>query len=373
MVIENTTHGVNVTLAQHIKDLGVKLGFQQVGITDTDLSEFDDYLSEYLKKGHHGDMDYMQKHGLLRLRPELLVPGTKSIIVVRMNYLPPNDGMRETLKDKTKAYIARYALGRDYHNLLRKRLKDFAKAITALAGEHGYKVCVDSVPIMEKALAQKAGLGWTGKNTLILNKQNGSYFFLGVLLTNLDLPRDQPLPEANFLENGCGKCKACITVCPTQAIVAPYQLDARRCISYLTIENKGPIPVEFRALIGNRIFGCDDCQIMCPWNRYANITDEKDFHPRHQLNNRQLVDLFLLSEQDYVQLTEGSPMKRTGYEGWLRNIAIALGNAPQNEKILEALRQREHHESALVREHVAWAIAQQKISRDKISTPRSIL
>ncbi len=342
-----------MTLAESIKALGVQLGFQQVGITDTDLTAFDEYLLEYLKKGHHGDMDYMEKHGLLRLRPELLVPGTKSIIVVRMNYLPPNAHMQETLKDKTKAYIARYALGRDYHNLIRKRLKDFAKAITQLAGEHGYKVCVDSVPIMEKALAQKAGLGWTGKNTLILNKQVGSYFFLGALLTNLDLPRDTPMPEEH-----CGKCKACIKICPTAAIIAPYQLDARRCISYLTIESKGSIPVELRPLMGNRIFGCDDCQIICPWNRYAKITDEKDFHPRHQLDNRQLVDLFLLSEEEYTRLTEGSPMKRTGYEGWLRNIAVALGNAPYEEPIIDALKQRESHESELVREHVAWALDQ---------------
>ncbi|MES2204811.1 MAG: tRNA epoxyqueuosine(34) reductase QueG [Pseudomonadota bacterium] len=342
-----------MALVDQIKALGMRLGFQQVGITDTNLTAFDNYLLDYLKKGHHGDMGYMEKHGLLRLRPELLAPGTKSIIVVRMNYLPPNDGMRETLKDKAKGYIARYALGRDYHNLMRKRLKDFAKAIGDLAGEHGYKVCVDSVPIMEKALAQKAGLGWTGKNTLILNKEVGSYFFLGALLTDLELPIDQALPDEI-----CGKCKACITVCPTKAIIAPYQLDARRCISYLTIENKGPIPIEFRVPMGNRIFGCDDCQIMCPWNRYAKITDEKDFHPRHQFDNRQLVDLFLLSEEEFIRITEGSPIKRAGYEGWLRNIAVALGNAPFDETIINALKQRQNDVSELVREHVAWALDQ---------------
>ncbi len=357
-----------MTLAEKIKLLGLELGFQQVGITDTDLTAFDNHLLEYLEKGYHGDMEYMHKHGLLRLRPELLAPGTKSIIVVRMNYLPPNDNMRATLKDKSKGYIARYALGRDYHNLLRKRLKNFAKAIADLAGEHGYKVCVDSVPIMEKALAQKAGLGWTGKNTLILNKENGSYFFLGALLTNLELPRDMPLPDEH-----CGKCKACIKICPTDAIVAPYQLDARRCISYLTIEYKGSIPLEFRPLIGNRIFGCDDCQIICPWNRYAKITDEQDFHPRHQLDNRQLIDLFLLPESEYLRITEGSPIKRTGYECWLRNIAIALGNAPQDESILHALAQRQDHESELVREHVAWAIDQQKNASYRIPVRRSIL
>lgn len=348
------SYGNPSNLAEDIKALGQTLGFQQVGITDTNLTAFDEYLLDYLKKGHHGDMNYMEKHGLLRLRPEELVPGTKSIIVVRMNYLPPNARLHETLRDKTKAYIARYALGRDYHNLMRKRLKDFAKAITGLAGEHGYKACVDSVPIMEKALAQKAGLGWTGKNTLILNKEVGSYFFLGVLLTDLELPYDAPLPEEH-----CGKCKACITVCPTKAIVAPYQLDARRCISYLTIENKGPIPIEFRSMMGNRIFGCDDCQIMCPWNRYAKITDEKDFHPRHQLDHRQLVDLFLLSEEEFTRMTEGSPIKRAGYEGWLRNIAVGLGNAPFDHKIVEALKQREQDASALVREHILWALEQQ--------------
>lgn len=348
------SYGNPSNLAEDIKALGQTLGFQQVGITDTNLTAFDEYLLDYLKKGHHGDMNYMEKHGLLRLRPEELVPGTKSIIVVRMNYLPPNARLHETLRDKTKAYIARYALGRDYHNLMRKRLKDFAKAITGLAGEHGYKACVDSVPIMEKALAQKAGLGWTGKNTLILNKEVGSYFFLGVLLTDLELPYDAPLPEEH-----CGKCKACITVCPTKAIVAPYQLDARRCISYLTIENKGPIPIEFRSMMGNRIFGCDDCQIMCPWNRYAKITDEKDFHPRHQLDHRQLVDLFLLSEEEFTRMTEGSPIKRAGYEGWLRNIAVGLGNAPFDHKIVEALKQREQNASALVREHILWALEQQ--------------
>lgn len=357
-----------MALADQIKALGMMLGFQQVGITDTNMTAFDGYLLNYLKKEHHGSMEYMQKHGLLRLRPKLLVPGTKSIIVVRMNYLPPHDGMRETLKDKKKGYIARYALGRDYHNLMRKRLKDFAKAITQLAGEHGYKVCVDSVPIMEKALAQKAGLGWTGKNTLILNREAGSYFFLGALLTNLELPLDPPLANET-----CGKCKACMTVCPTQAIIAPYQLDARRCISYLTIENRGPIPIEFRKQIGNRIFGCDDCQIMCPWNRYAKITNEKDFHPRHQLDSRELVDLFLLSKEDYERMTEGSPIKRTRYEGWLRNIAVALGNAPYDEAIIHALKQRESHGSELVREHVAWALNQQKNAGDKTLIHQSTL
>lgn len=347
-------------LSSKIKSLGADLGFQQVGITNTDLTRFDQYLLDYLEKKHHGNMAYMEKHGLLRLRPEELVPGTKSIIVVRMNYLPPNQHMRELLKNKSKAYIARYALGRDYHNLIRKRLNTFAKKIETLAGEHGHRGFVDSAPIMEKALAEKAGLGWTGKNTLILNKKAGSYFFIGVLLTDLELLFDPENSEAS--QDHCGKCKACITVCPTQAIIAPYQLNASRCISYLTIENKDAIPVEFRKPMGNRIFGCDDCQIMCPWNRYAKTTDEQDFHPRHQFDNQKLIDLFLISEEKFKEITNGSPIKRTGYQGWLRNIAVALGNAEYSEAIIAALKKRlaepENIVSDLVKEHIEWALNQ---------------
>lgn len=344
-------------LTQKIKSIGLELGFQQIGITNTDLKKYDQYLSDYLEKEHHGSMDYMEKHGLLRLRPEELVPGTKSIIVTRMNYLPPNQHMRELLKNKSKAYIARYALGRDYHNLIKKRLKKYAKQIEAIAGEHGHRCFVDSAPIMEKALAEKAGLGWTGKNTLILNKKAGSYFFIGVLLTNLELVFDK-----EDSQDHCGKCKACITVCPTQAIIAPYQLNASRCISYLTIENKKAIPMEFRKPMGNRIFGCDDCQIMCPWNRYARITDEQDFHPRHNLDNQKLIDLFLISENKFNEITNGSPIKRPGYQGWLRNIAVALGNAETNDEIIAALKQRlsepENIVSDLVKEHIQWALEQ---------------
>ena len=344
-------------LTEKIKSLGLALGFQQIGISDTNLTRFDQYLLDYLKKKHHGSMNYMEKHGLLRLRPEELVPGTKSIIVTRMNYLPPNQHMRELLKNRSKAYIARYALGRDYHNLIKKRLKKFAKQIEEMAGNHGHRAFVDSAPIMEKALAEKAGLGWTGKNTLVLNKKAGSYFFIGVLLTNLELTFD---PEDS--QDHCGKCKACMTVCPTQAIVAPYQLNASRCISYLTIENKNVIPVEFRKAMGNRIFGCDDCQIMCPWNRYAKITDEEDFHPRHNLDNQKLVNLFLISEARFNEITNGSPIKRTGYQGWLRNIAVALGNAETNEAILAALKKRlaepENIVSSLAKEHIQWALEQ---------------
>lgn len=346
-------------LTRKIKSLGLELGFQQIGITDTDLQKYDQYLLNYLKKKHHGSMDYMQKHGLLRLRPKELVPGAKSIIVTRMNYLPPNQHMRELLKNKSKAYIARYALGRDYHNLIKKRLKKYAKHIEEIAGEHGHRCFVDSAPIMEKALAEKAGLGWTGKNTLILNKKAGSYFFIGVLLTNLELVFDK-----EDSQDHCGKCKACMTVCPTQAIVAPYQLNASRCISYLTIENKGAIPMEFRKAMGNRIFGCDDCQIMCPWNRYAKITDEHDFHPRHNLDNKKLIDLFLISENKFNEITNGSPIKRPGYQGWLRNIAVALGNAEASQEIIAALKQRlsepENSVSDLVKEHIRWALEQHK-------------
>jgi len=353
-----------IELTQKIKSLGLSLGFQQVGITDTNLTSFDQYLLDYLEKKHHGEMAYMEKHGLLRLRPEELVPGTKSIIVVRMNYLPPNQSMWELLKNKSKAYIARYALGRDYHNLIKKRLKKYAKQIEEIAGEHGHRAFVDSAPIMEKALAEKAGLGWTGKNTLILNKQAGSYFFLGVLLTNLELDFDQ-----EDSQDHCGKCKACITVCPTQAIIAPYQLDASRCISYLTIEHKGTIPIEFRKPMGNRVFGCDDCQIMCPWNRYAKITDEQDFHPRHNFDDQKLIDLFLISEEKFNEITNGSPIKRTGYQGWLRNIAIALGNAEYDEKIIAALKQRLFEPniiiSDVVKEHIEWALDQHSAALPK--------
>jgi epoxyqueuosine reductase len=342
-------------LADLIKTKGMELGFQQVAITDTELGHHGDYLKTWLEKNRHGEMGYMAKNLEKRLDPKKLVPGTKRIIITRMNYFPPNTHTKETLQNKEKGYVSRYALGRDYHKLIRKRLQRLANFISEQTEHVNYRVFVDSGPVMEKAFAEKAGLGWIGKNTLLLNKEAGSYFFLGVLLTNLELPIDTSLKEKS-----CGKCSACITICPTKAIVAPGELDARRCISYLTIEHRGSIPIELRSLIGNRIYGCDDCQIICPWNRYAKLTSESDFHARHQLENSDLIKLFLLDENAFKALIEGSAMKRVNYECWLRNIAVALGNAPTGSAVIDALRVRSDHSSELVREHVAWALGQHK-------------
>lgn len=337
-------------LANEIKQWGRELGFQQVGITDTDLSQAEKRLNEWLAKGYHGEMEYMQKHGTKRSRPTELVPGTVRIISARMDYLPPNARIAENLKNKDQAYIARYAFGRDYHKVIRKRLINLADKITEKVGSFGYRAFVDSAPVLEKPLGEKAGLGWIGKNTLLINNKAGSWFFLGELFTDLPLPMDVPA------SNHCGSCSACIDICPTQAIVAPYQLDARRCIAYLTIEFKGSIPVEFRKAIGNRIFGCDDCQLVCPWNKFARATEEGDFKPRHGLDSQQLVDLFAWTEEEFLRKTEGSAIRRVGYECWLRNIAIALGNAPVSDKIINALKSRLMYPSALVREHVEWAL-----------------
>lgn len=338
-------------LAVDIKSWGKDLGFQQVGIADTDLSSYEERLQAWLAKKFHGTMQYMEKHGAKRSRPAELVPNTVRIISVRMNYLPPNPNIIEILQNKEKAYISRYALGRDYHKVLRNKLLKLAQKITSEVGDFGYRAFVDSAPVLEKPIAEKAGLGWIGKNTLVLNREVGSWFFLGELYTDLPLPCDQPV------KNHCGSCSACIDVCPTQAIVGPYQLDARRCISYLTIEYKGSIPKELRSLIGNRIFGCDDCQLVCPWNRFAKPTDEKDFHPRHGLSDKKLVELFEWSEDEFLHYTEGSPLRRAGYESWLRNIAIALGNAATTSTIIEALKFRLSYPSDIVREHVEWALA----------------
>jgi epoxyqueuosine reductase len=339
-----------IQLSAQIKQWGLELGFQDVGITDTHLELYEARLKTWLAKNFHGTMDYMQKHGDKRSRPDQLVPNTIRIISVRMDYLPPDTRIKETLFNKSKAYIARYALGRDYHKVLRNRLNKFAQKIQENIGEFGYRAFVDSAPVLEKPIAEKAGLGWMGKNTLILNKKTGSYFFLGEIYTDLDLPIDIPV------KNHCGSCTACIDICPTKAIVAPYQLDARKCISYLTIENKQAIPIEFREAIGIRIFGCDDCQIFCPWNKFAKFTKESDFNPRHKLDNQNLIDLFLWTEEEFLTKTLGSAIRRAGYLGWLRNIAVGLGNAPSSPEIISALKSRENHESEMVREHVGWAL-----------------
>ena len=340
------------TLARSIKDWGRELGFQQVGIADVDLGTHEQYLQDWLAAGYQGEMDYMAAHGHKRSRPAELVEGTRRVISVRMDYLPGDTGMAERLADPEQAYVSRYALGRDYHKLVRKRLQQLAERIQGVVGPFGYRAFVDSAPVLEKAVAQQAGLGWIGKNTLLLNRQAGSWFFLGELFVNLPLPMDEPHNREH-----CGSCRACLDICPTGAFAGERLLDARRCISYLTIELKGAIPLELRPLIGNRVFGCDDCQLVCPWNRFARPTGESDFLPRHGLDNSQLAALFRWSEEEFLQRTEGSPLRRAGYQRWLRNLAVGLGNAPSTIAVIEALELRRDDPSELVREHVAWALA----------------
>ncbi len=329
-----------------------ELGFAQSGISSIDLSAEEDYLQQWLDAGHHAGMDYMEKHGMLRARPAELVPGTLSVISLRMDYLPGDTAAARRLADPETAYISRYALGRDYHKMLRKRLQKLADRIAEAIGPYGYRVFTDSAPLLEKALARNAGLGWVGKNTLVISRKAGSWFFLGEILTDLPLPA-----STETSRNHCGSCSACLEICPTQAFPAANILDARRCISYLTIEYKGSIPLELRPLMGNRVFGCDDCQLVCPWNRFAKPTAEPDFMPRHQLDNSSLAGLFLWTEEEFLQKTEGSAIRRAGYEGWLRNLAIGLGNAPSTIPVLEALKARQNHPSELVREHVKWALS----------------
>ncbi len=353
MVIPDNSEQLT-SLAAQIKVWGQELGFQQVGITDTDLSKAETHLDNWLAKSFHGTMDYMQRHGHKRSRPALLHPGTQRVISVRMDYLPESGNqMNQALEKPLLAYISRYALGRDYHKLMRSRLQKLADRIQTEIGDFGYRAFVDSAPVLEKALAEKAGLGWIGKHSNLINRKAGSWFFLGELYTDLPLPVDKPATEH------CGDCHACLDICPTQAIVAPYQVDARRCVSYLTIELHGSIPEELRPLIGNRIYGCDDCQIICPWNRFAKLTNEKDFNPRHRLNTQELLDVFAWSGQEFLDKTEGSAIRRIGYERWLRNIAVALGNAPKSKVIIESLKTKLLHPSELVQEHVKWALDQQ--------------
>jgi epoxyqueuosine reductase len=341
-------------IARAIKQFAHDLGFQQAGITDIDLSVAEGHLNHWLAEGRHGDMRWMHHHGSKRCHPEQLVPGTVRIISVRMDYLPANSvQMQAVLDDPSRAYISRYALGRDYHKLMRKRLQRLARLIEQHYGTFGYRVFVDSAPVMEKPIAEKAGLGWIGKHTNLLNSSAGSWFFLGEIYTDMPLPIDEP-------ELGhCGDCQACIDVCPTRAITAPYQLDARLCISYLTIEHEGAIPVELRPLIGNRVYGCDDCQICCPWNRFADFTDEEDFLPRHALDNISLLELFSWDKTTFLANTEGSAIRRIGHDRWLRNIAVALGNATTGkDRIIEVLVNTHPNLSKMVQEHIDWAIKQ---------------
>lgn len=340
-----------------------ELGFQEVGICDVDLSLEQPRLDEWLEKKYHGSMQWMETHRDLRLNPALLQEDCLRVISVRMHYYPDGANSIAILKDPHKAYIARYALGRDYHKLMRKRLAKLAERIRECVADKyspAQRAFVDSAPVMERPLAAKAGLGWIGKHTLLLHETAGSWFFLGEILTNLPLPITQKEQK-----NRCGECNACLKVCPTDAFPRPYQLDARRCISYLTIENKDSIPEEFREVMGNRVFGCDDCQAICPWNRWASPTDEEDFQPRHGLADSDLLDLFQWDEQTFLRNTEGSAIRRIGYERWQRNLAVALGNAPADTAIETALELRRDSASELVKEHIDWALDRQRNPRPR--------
>ena len=339
-------------LAAQIKRWGSELGFQQTGICAPSPEHHAAHFTRWLDNGYHGEMAYMSGRAALRLNPARLHPGTRSIIAVRMDYLPPQVETVRLLDHPSRAYLSRYALGRDYHKLIRRRLAMLADKIADAVGPASQRPFVDSAPVLERACAERAGLGWIGKNTMLINSKAGSWFFLGELFTELALPAD-----AAQAEKHCGSCRACLDICPTRAFVAPFELDARKCISYLTIELRGSIPLEFRKAIGNRVFGCDDCQLVCPWNKFAQATDEVDFKPRHGLDSAELVELFNWDEATFERYTRGSPIRRIGYECWLRNLAIGLGNARCTPGIIAALQARQNF-SPLVSEHVSWALAQ---------------
>ena len=332
-------------------------GFQAIGVSDMAVDEYVNRLDSWLSKGYQADMDWIADRRALRANPETLVEGSIRVLSFRMNYQPPDTEPLKILKSSDKAYISRYALGRDYHKLIRNRLSKLAARIGQWAKEElsletSQRAFVDSAPVLEKPLAEKAGLGWIGKNTLVLNRDAGSWFFLGEIYTSLPLPLDNQKAE-----DECGKCKACLNVCPTDAFPEPYVLDANKCISYLTIENSGTIPVELRSKMGNRVFGCDDCQLICPWNRFSSATQEKDFSPRHQLDNSDLLELFQWTEEEFLDRTAGSPIRRTGYEGWQRNLAVGIGNGPASHEAIKTLKSYDC-DSSLVREHVEWALDQ---------------
>lgn len=348
-----TSHQAQAAFVRQLEEWGHELGFQQLGVSSTELSEAENKLQSWLDKSHHGEMSWMASHGLKRSRPDLLQPNTRSVISVRMDYLPPDSADAEmVLNHPELGYISRYALGRDYHKVLKKRLQVLAEKIQQSIGEFGYRVFVDSAPVLEKPIAVKAGLGWVGKHSNILNREAGSWFFLGEIYTDLELP------ETGAQQDHCGSCTACIDVCPTQAIVAPYDVDARRCISYLTIELKGAIPVEFRKAIGNRIYGCDDCQLICPWNRFAQETVENDYQVRNGLDSERLLVLFAWTEAEFLEKMQGSPIRRIQFDHWQRNLAVALGNAPYHPNIVLALESQLCNASEMVVEHINWAIRQ---------------
>ena len=355
---------ISADAASRIDKWAKALGFQQVGISDTDLGAAENGLLEWLAGGNHGDMDYMARHGVDRARPATLLPGTIRVITVRMNYLAQDAADSATvLTDAERAYVSRYALGRDYHKVLRNRLQQLIERMRDAFGGHVFRAFTDSAPVLEVALAAKSGIGWRGKHTLLLHRDAGSYFFLGEIYTDL------PLPVTPSTSEHCGSCTRCIAACPTGAITGPYRLDARRCISYLTIEHFGSIPEELRPLLGNRIYGCDDCQLVCPWNRYAQFSAESDFDVRNGLDAAALVDLFRWTEQEFDTRLAGSAIRRIGHERWLRNIAVALGNAPASMPVVAALREKESHPSALVREHVAWAL-RRHLNSERTEAPK---
>ena len=346
---------LELSLTQQIKAIGLNLGFQQIGITDTLLDQHHDNYTHWIAQNYHGEMGYMARNVDKRLNPQQMIPNTLSVICVRLDYLiDEGDWPHELLDHHQLAYVSRYALGRDYHKLMRKRLQQYATKISERVGEMGYRVFTDSAPVLEKALAAKAGIGWQGKHSNLLHRDHGSWFFLGEIYTDLDLDTDQPI------ENHCGRCTACIDICPTQAIVAPYVVDARRCISYLTIEHHSAIPIEFRAAIGNRIYGCDDCQLVCPWNRFAKLSQEADFQPRHGLDKISLLECFGWSKVDFDLKMEGSAIRRIGHQSWLRNIVIALGNADYDPHIIDTLQSSYAQHNPFIREHIDWAIQQQQ-------------
>lgn len=340
-------------LLSDIRTRAQELGFQQLGVSDVNLGEHEDYLQKWLDAGYHGSMDYMAKHGSKRSRPAELVPGTCRVVSLRMDYALADSGATDVLASSEKAYISRYTLGRDYHKLIRKRLAQLAQYIETQAGGGHYRAFVDSAPVLERAIAERAGLGWIAKNTMLINPGAGSWFFLGEIYTDLPLPVDPPQASKH-----CGSCRACLDSCPTGAFVGPFELDARKCISYLTIEHPGAIDEALRPLMGNRIFGCDDCQLVCPWNKFAQASGQPDFQPRHGLDSADLVELFLWDQATFLQRTEGSAIRRIGHERWLRNIAVGLGNGPASEAAITALQSRLEHPSELVREHVRWALRQ---------------
>jgi epoxyqueuosine reductase len=343
-----------IALVRKINDWAIALGFQQIGIADVNLEQHHQYLQRWLEKNYHGVMGYMARHGSKRSHPEQLVPETIRVITARMDYLPTEQDPVAVLNDASKAYVSRYALGRDYHKLIRKRLAKLAEQISRETADHHYRVFTDSAPVLERALAENSGLGWIGKNTMLINANAGSWFFLGEIYTDLPLPITEPQQTMH-----CGTCTACIEDCPTGAIVGPHQVDARRCISYLTIELRDSIPEQLRPLMGNRIYGCDDCQLVCPWNKFAVTSPEKDFQPRNDLEAAELLELFNWNETEFLQRTEGSAIRRIGYECWLRNIAVALGNAPHSLAVIDTLNAKLDHPSELVKEHVQWALNEQ--------------